>query len=645
MTRMSREIRFYAASIIVMHIRILALLALAGAVVAGACGDDTGSGGSASTGTQQNASSTSTGTNEIPGLQSIKIDPENAIIEATPSAAGTQTYKVIGTIDGQGDVDITDKVSLSTSTPGLGAFTGPTFSSTTTHGGKTTVLASANAGAVTVSTGLTVHLTASIDGPDGGTPLPTDPGSKFTGTADAARAPQLVYPNDGVLLPPNLHRLEVHYRGGPAANTLFAIEFKSDTADITTYLRCPNPTNGGCIFELDPEGYDYVASSNNGVATKLTVKGGDDAGTGFGVSSEFTVNFAEEDVAGGLYYWTTSGDTGIMRFDFGGSAPMPELYLSPGQNGYPTCVGCHALSRDGTKMVASLGGQNDGRIVFINDVSNPDGAPLKGDAANHVQFASFNPDGSRFVSIYGDADTAQSQKLWMHDGNTGVRIDAEAVDLGFEGDHPDWSPDGATIAFDHVGQHQTSQRPFNCGIDVVRFMNGAWGAPESIVPTAPGINRFNANFAPDSGFFIFTESICPGGNNTDGDCDGDADNPAKTWASLPTQGSTAVRLDGSTKPGVEDGANTNLADTFPRFAPFQNGYHGGRLFWATVSSRRHLGLRDPAGHQLLWMFAIDPDKILAGQDGSYPAFFLPFQDLTTSNHIAQWTTQIVAVPQ
>ena len=41
------------------------------------------------------------------------------------------------------------------------------------------------------------------------------------------------------------------------------------------------------------------------------------------------------------------------------------------------------------------------------------------------------------------------------------------------------------------------------------------------------------------------------------------------------------------------------------------------------------------------MFAVDPAKILAGQDGSYTAFFLPFQDPTTSNHIAQWTQKII----
>jgi hypothetical protein len=33
----------------------------------------------------------------------------------------------------------------------------------------------------------------------------------------------------------------------------------------------------------------------------------------------------------------------------------------------------------------------------------------------------------------------------------------------------------------------------------------------------------------------------------------------------------------------------------------------------------------------------------AGQDPSSSAFRLPFQDVATSNHIAQWTAQIVGI--
>ena len=36
----------------------------------------------------------------------------------------------------------------------------------------------------------------------------------------------------------------------------------------------------------------------------------------------------------------------------------------------------------------------------------------------------------------------------------------------------------------------------------------------------------------------------------------------------------------------------------------------------------------------------DPAKAALGQDPSYPAFWLPFQDMTTGNHIAQWSSQV-----
>jgi hypothetical protein len=42
------------------------------------------------------------------------------------------------------------------------------------------------------------------------------------------------------------------------------------------------------------------------------------------------------------------------------------------------------------------------------------------------------------------------------------------------------------------------------------------------------------------------------------------------------------------------------------------------------------------------MFALDADRVKTGEDGSYPGFFLPFQDLKTSNHMAQWTERIVS---
>ena len=590
---------------------------------------------------------------DLASLTAIRVDPPVVTLEATASQPATQTYRAFGMFPG-GEREITDLTNFHLDNPAVGSFSRAAFLSSTNQGGSTNVLA--QAGSISGSAKLTVHFTASVlVPPTSGTPLPSDPASRFSGTPSASRAPQVVYPNDGVMMPPNIQRLEVHFKPGSAQNTLFQLSFVSPTSTVTTYTRCGAMVAGGCVFPLDPATYAYVAGSNAGSGpVSLQVRGGDDNGTGFGESAKISLQFAQEPVSGGLYYWTTSNNTGIMRVDFGSTNLTPSLFLSPAQNGFPTCVGCHAISRDGTKMVSSLGGQNDGRLVFIADMKAPSKSLLTlsgtvpASMANQIQFASFNPAGDRFVANYGDTATlADRHKLWMHDGTTGLRIAAESIQLTFEPDHPDWSPNGDTIAFSKVGIHQTSQRPFNCGLEIVKKSGTAWSPPTTVVPIVTGKNRYNPNFAPDASFFIYSESTCPGGNNMSADCDADADPSATTWAVAPMAGAKPVALAKAAAQGVMD-TQAQLSDTYPRFSPFLQKQGSGRLFWVTISSRRKAGLRDPGsytgGLQWLWMFAVDPDKVAAGQDGSYPGFFLPFQDLSTSNHIGQWTQKVVVGP-
>ena len=232
-----------------------------------------------------------------------------------------------------------------------------------------------------------------------------------------------------------------------------------------------------------------------------------------------------------------------------------------------------------------------------------------------------------------------------------------------------WSPDGTKIAMTHVGVHNTSQREYLGGIDVATFApgsvtdggvtvgaNGAsLGDPVVIVPsnaTSGGnaVNSYNPSFSPDSTFLLFSQTICSMGAAQTQQCDSDiVENvSATTWAVKPAPGATPIHLDNAGAPGVVDGTSAVTSmDTFPRATPFETKQGTGKLFWFTVASLRQPGLRlknyDPAEQQQqLWMFAIDPAKVLAGVDGSYTAFFLPFQDPKTSNHIAEWTQQIVS---
>ena len=592
----------------------------------------------------------------LDGLTSMDISPADAVVEATPTKAGTQAYTVTGHFAGAPDKDVTSHVLFGVGNTKVGSMSGPSFTSTTTQGGKTAIEASA--GTATASTNVTVHFTATINGPDNGSALPADPSHSFTGTADAARAPKLAYPNDKTMLPPNLALLDVHWEPGPASNTLFEVSFESATTDVKIYLRCVKPTSGpapinnGCVFPLDSTSYGYIAESNRGGGpVTVRVRGSDDAADGFGESSTIGVQFAETDVQGGLYYWTTTAES-IMRFDFGDPTKPPEAFETPSDVTDPnpknggSCVGCHAISRDGTKLVSSLDGEGAGWQIYISDLSAPRTGKIAGDQADALQFASFNPDGTRFVAVADGTDDTTRDTLFMHDGTTGARIPAEAIVETNLVDHPDWSPDGNAIAYTHPTSlaNNFKQTPYQSGIDVIKKSGGTWGAPANLVPSVAGKNRFNPNFAPDSSFLIFTESTCQSGTTNDDTCDADADPAARTWAVL-ASGGAPFELAQANAPGVED-TGVETSDTFPRFAPFVETQGTGKLLWMTVASARNAGVLVPPGSgsrhgRWLWMVAIDPAKIAAGQDGSYGAFYLPFQDLTTSNHIGQWTTKVV----
>jgi WD40 repeat protein len=637
-------------------------------------------------------------------LSAVHIVPANAMLTVKAGAQVTQTYQVLGIVDGMSpEVDVTSRfvfyVPDNYLVGGFPANGGPTFTSRLPmaptdppqQGGTLTVQAqAANPGnaMVTATTSLTVQLLAQLSDPSGAAvpanaqnlfgPLP-DGGGADSGSGagpDPTRAPTVYYPNDGVMLPPNLKQLEVHFQPGSTKNTLFRVSFSSAAANIVYYARCgngnitaPGLVQGACALHLDQTGYGYLAQSNAGQGNVvLTVAGTDDTGTGYGVSTSTSLQFAQEPVNGGVYYWTVTNPPRIMRFDFGGTQTTPDIFIAPTDYGTSgTCIGCHTLSHDGTKIAASQGGQNNGQLIYIDNIGKPTTPPYpartdpnyltqNGDANDHIQFASFNPAGDKFVAVYGDTGSTSAgpdggmvldrNKLWFHDGTTGVIIAGAEKLLAFEPDHPSWSPDGTMIAMTHVGAHNTSQREYSGGIDVAAFANGVLGDPFVVIPSlVPGTNTYNPDFVPDSSFFVFSQTTCPVGQENTEQCDSDVANNlnATTWATKPVANATPVHLDKAGTPGLADNGQVPM-DTFPRSTPFKTAQGTGTLFWFTVASQRNPGLRQKTGttQQLLWMFAVDPSRILSGQDGSFPGFFLPFQDLSTSNHIAQWTQKIVS---
>ncbi|MEO8549610.1 MAG: hypothetical protein ABI678_06540 [Kofleriaceae bacterium] len=173
-----------------------------------------------------------------------------------------------------------------------------------------------------------------------------------------------------------------------------------------------------------------------------------------------------------------------------------------------------------------------------------------------------------------------------------------------------------------------------------------WAAPTALVNATDALeNNYYPAYAPDGRLVVFDRSHCTSGNAQGGECDADT-NPDAVLMAIDSQvGGTPVALANANRAGLADGATTALTNTFPKWNPFVFPMtpQGGHVAWVTFSSTRRFGLRaPPSGGTLLWMAAVDLDAP-ASSDPSFVAFALPFQDLATSNHIAQWTTQIVPI--
>jgi Bacterial Ig-like domain (group 2) len=605
------------------------------------------------------------GAQPVGGLTALQISPAmDSLSVSQGGPAATKQYQVTGTVNGQSQ-DLTSMVNYSATPNGIVTVDSKGLvTATGKAGGRVTIIAISGS----LSTQATLVVNFSFTGADpgpAGANVPPDASSIFSGAAqDDSRAPQLVYPNDGVIFPPNITGVEVHFLPG-TGNTLFQVTFAGMFSTISTFVRCTAPTGiNGCIYLPDPSLWASVAGANAGQGTvKLTVTGTDDMGTAKGTSAGFTMAFAQDNVEGALYYWTTSGKTAIMRWDFAGTTTAAMPYLTPTNTDGRTCVGCHALAPNGDKLVASVGGENDGRLLLWNVSGNAALRPFP--LAKKSQFESWNSDGTQFVGVYGDSlpQHTGASDLMIFDGATGTMTSTIMLG-GLRADHPDWSknPEGPdTIVFTSIDATAptTDQKPATGGIDYVRAdSTGAWGQPQQLVPSELGKNRYYPAISPDGKLVVYDESTCTRGTPTmgrapDASCNADTDPTATMYLTSFDAGATPVAMARANAPGVADGATTALTNSYPRWAPFiQKLDEMHKLIWLTFSSTRQYGLRSPppsTGDRtetttgtLIWMVGVSPGG--DGADPSYAAFCLPFQDLTTSNHIAQWAKYFIMGP-
>ncbi|HEY8074569.1 MAG TPA: hypothetical protein VIF62_10670, partial [Labilithrix sp.] len=400
---------------------------------------------------------------------------------------------------------------------------------------------------------------------------------------------------------------------------------------------------------------------------------------------QIAVNFAKEDLAGGIYYWQSAsyngiaGTTGgIYSHDFGTFDPTPTPFYTSGATG--TCVGCHNLSRDGFRMsLATDDPDADDEFgdvkTHLMDVSTR--TVLGAQGALSPGFQTFTHDHAKGVASTFKAPMMKPPgfvadgAFTVFDGNTSAVL--ATMPLPNPGTQPDLSRDDASLVWvvpkagsiamagDH---HFTAGALWWASFDAA---NNKLGTPAQILADASR-NFYYPSFSPNGTFLVFNDAPQPGNTATSND-DAFYNRGARVKLLHFPAGGAPIDLAAL---NVADG----LSNSWPRWSPFVQTYKGHKLLWVTFSSNRDYGLHlvnkgfdncyppegpaydlpTPASKKgvlyagcaqpQIWMAGVivDEDTTLDSKDRSYPAFWLPFQDVNSHNHSAQWVEKVQSPP-
>jgi hypothetical protein len=544
-------------------------------------------------------------------LGSIAIEPGNATIDLPNGQAQTLGYTVTFKDQNGNPQDVTAQAKLWLEDD-LGSFSGATLKAEAP--GKTTIHAQWQGYGATALVTITMGDVVLEPGAPGD--APQDFGGPKGGGAS------LVYPADGLLVPPNMNRLEVHFVPAPG-DTLFELALTSPKIALKAYFPC-TAVGGGCAYAMSKAVWHAVSDAARGgdpVSFKIRGVNGQSPGA-VSESPTRTISFGQENVTGGVYYWNANPGV-TMRYEFGKSGQAAEKYLTAGQAGAGQCVGCHVVSRNGSRIAVGLDipGPSQYKVydVATKNLYYTQGSPLGGGGAN---FFSFTPDGKRLLTSGGIQTTLRSA-----DDGTAIGPDP----LWKNASMPDFSPDGAHVVF--VKAASPPPCIIGCGatgtdkgtIVAIDYDGQSFSNEHALVPYQ-GQNNYYPAFSPDGKWVLFNRS--PSDVNS-------YDAPdAEVWV-VPAAGGQPIKLAKSWAGG----------DSWPKWTSSTQAYKGKSLLWLTFSSRRAYGLRlaDKQRAQI-WMTAFDPEAAAAGKDPSYPAFWMPFQDLASANHIAQWVEKVVRKP-
>jgi hypothetical protein len=555
---------------------------------------------------------------------------------------------------------------------------------------------------------------------------------------------KLVYPPDTVLVPPNLNVISVQWTPYGAPFQRFEVDFSAPTQHTDWHIitACTTQTtddqsgtpSGGCELVVDPLSWSKLLGVNRGGSpVTITVRGTTD-GTCVSTSTNAVhMSFAEEDLLGTYYYWkstvSSNGVGGQIWKKLFGDLGSPETDVTSQSLG-ATCNGCHALSRDGSRMVVYSDDDDSddeysdvsGSLIDMTTAPNPTviggvaggggllGGPRQG-GRQPPGFSTINPTASYYVTSNGLPLTAAGAPpgIFGGFGTTGYPVAVPAngwslwdaqkatfvgpLTIGAAGrpTMPDWSIDGKTVVYvlpaavaswggSLFGRTRTDDdHIFGGSLYTVPYTgNGTFGTPAVFLASKNNENNYYPSYSPEMSYVIFDRAPYDASAGSLAGCSGgfcpndSFSNPAaRLMLVANAAGSTPIDLEKANDSPAA--APVRLSNSYPRWAPFVQTYHGQKLLWFTFSSTRDYGVRvlnhksgmyqcypadaaetpgAPHGGSFaaacqepqLWMAPINLSEAQANTDPSRVAFWIPYQDIKTHNHTAQWTWQAPKPP-
>jgi hypothetical protein len=496
-----------------------------------------------------------------------------------------------------------------------------------------------------------------------------------------ATAKSILYPYDGTVWPLGLVSPLVMWTA-PQMTDVYRLHYAEAnyTVDFyTTLAALP------AQVRLDQATWDRLTNSNeaaHGTKDPVTFSlSRYDGATAYASATE-TWSVAPESLRGSIYYWSASrGATGgrISQFRPGpgpnGMPNVPQVLTTTG-----ACAGCHAVSADGSTLVAD-----------IEDPAFPSTAPYIDPFTKSRAWVSFDitqattpqlyksnefgadpaltPDG-KYLVFGGPRAVAGAKYLSLGDPRTGTVIaasglDSVTLDTGETNlEMPAFSPDGKMLALVEAAYPGTYPKDRGASDNV---LSSATGLPSAIaylnftesVPsfnptlhkitdssnpafaTAPGLAY--PSFTPQADAVAFHAGTTPTGCNATG-CDDNALDDGNLFIATLALGGP-IRLAAACDPPDMSDRNSSIEPTF-------NPAVRGGYSWAVFTSMRKWGNQPwPAtqaamlncatgtcnAKRRLWLAAVD--TTIGAADPSHPAIYLEGQDFTTPNMRAFYTLE------